>query len=347
MKVTITKKELDSATGKNIISEEQANNLWKYFSELHQSKVSFSGINVTYYFGALIIISAMTWFATEAFAKYNSLGLMFVGVLYFMGLSFFGNRLYTVKQTEIPGGLLLTSAVFMTPLIVFSIQNYFSVWGYEAPGTYREFYIWIKSGWFFMEAATIIVAILFILKYKFTFLTFPLAFSLWFLSMDLTPILYESGELTWEHRKMVSLLFGLVMLIFTYFLDRKSEKDYAFWLYLFGLLSFWGGLTSMNSDSELNKFIYFCINLLLIGISVLFSRKVFLVFGALGVYGYLFHLSDIVFKDSLLFPVALSFFGISIIWLGIKYTKNEKRVDDFVSSLLPDSFSKYLPPNRM
>lgn len=347
MKITIIKEDLDSAVEKSLISDEQANKLWVHFSEKYQTKITFSGLNVTYYFGALIIISAMTWFATEAFSRYNSIGLFLVGILYFGGLFVFGKKQIAVKQTQIPGGLLLTSAVFMIPLIVFSIQDYFSIWGYEAPGIYSEFYIWIKSGWFFMEIATIITAIIFLIKFEFPFITFPLAFSLWFLSMDLTPILFGGNEFTWEERKIVSLIFGLIMLIVTYFMDRKTQKDYAFWLYLFGMLCFWGGLTSLDSNSELNKFIYFFINLLLIVISVLFNRKVFIVFGAMGVYGYLYHLSDIVFQDSLLFPVALSLLGISIIWLGIKYNNNKGKIDGYINSKLPSDFRKYLPPNRV
>lgn len=347
MKITITKDDLDNTVEKGIISDQQAENLWTHFTEKYQQKIAFSGLNVTYYFGALIIISAMTWFATEAFAKYNSVGLLVVGLLYFGGLFIFGKKLYAVQQTQIPGGLLLTASVFMVPLIVFSIQDYLSVWGYEAPGSYNEFYIWIKSGWFMMETATIITAVIFLIKYDFPFITFPLAFSLWFLSMDLTPIIFGVNEFTWEQRKVVSLIFGLAMLIFTFFIDRRTKKDYAFWLYLFGMLCFWGGLSLMNSDSELNRFIYFSINLLLIVISVLLNRKLFIVFGALGVYGYLFHLSKIVFKDSLLFPVALSFFGISIIWLGIKYNKNKEKIDSFINSKLPAGFLKSLPPNRV
>jgi AhpC/TSA family len=42
-------------------------------------------------------------------------------------------------------------------------------------------------------------------------------------------------------------------------------------------------------------------------------RRVYAVFGALGISIYLGHLADVVFKDSLLFPFALSLIGIAII----------------------------------
>ncbi len=58
MKITITKDDLKTSVEKGIISDEQATNLWFHFSEKTQPKIMFSGLNVTYYFGALIIISA-------------------------------------------------------------------------------------------------------------------------------------------------------------------------------------------------------------------------------------------------------------------------------------------------
>ena len=43
------------------------------------------------------------------------------------------------------------------------------------------------------------------------------------------------------------------------------------------------------------------------------------VFGGLGIAGYLGHLSYRVFKDSLVFPFALSLIGLAIIWLGVVF----------------------------
>lgn len=346
MKYKISKEDLLLASKNNIISEKQVDKLWNYFSSETYSKASFTGLNVTYYFGGLIIISAMTWFATEAFATYNSFGLIIISSLYFLVFLFVGKNLSRNKTTYIPGGLILTVSVFMIPLLIFSVQNYFKIWVFESPGHYQDYYVWIKSGWFFMEIGTIATAIIFIFLFRFPFLTFPLAFTLWFLSMDLTPIIFDISNFSWDQRKTVSLFFGLFILVATYFIDRKTKRDYAFWLYLFGLLSFWIGLSLLESNSEFNKFIYFCINIFLIIISVLFHRKSFIVFGSLGVYGYLYHLSDIVFKDSLSFPVVLSIIGMSIIFIGLKYNKNKNIIEEYINSILPEGVLKLLPPNR-
>lgn len=347
MKITITRKDLDLAAEKEIISEQQANNLWEMFGELNKSKVNFTGLTVAYYFGALIIISAMIWFGNEVYSRYQAAGLFFVGILYFMGFLVLGKKLYSNIQSQIPGGLLLSSAVFMIPLIVFSLQDYFLLWENKEPGSYREFYAWIKNGWFLMEISAIITALIFLFKYKFAFISSVVVYSLWYLSLDAAPLIFNLNEYTIDHRKMVTMIFGFIVLLFTYFVDRRTKTDYAFWLYLSGLLFFWGALSLMDSDSELNKFNYFSINILLVIVSVLFSRKVFIFFGAAGVYVYLYHLSDIVFRDSLFFPVALSFLGISIIWLGVKYNRNKEVIDNYINSLIPKSLTRLLPPHRL
>lgn len=346
MKVNISKEDVLRASESGIISTEQAENLWTHFSSVESEKTSFSGVNVAYYFGAFIIISAMTWFATEAFANFSSVGLMIVSLVYFAGFSTVGKKLYDNPQTKTPGGLLLTIAVFMVPLFIFSAQNYAGVWGTEEPGNYKNYFEWIKGGWFFMELGTILTSIIFLYRFRFPFLTFPLAFTLWFLSMDLTALIFGDSSFSGKQQETVSMLFGLIMLIVTYFIDRRTEKDYAFWLYLFGLLAFWGGLSLMGSGSELGKFFYFCINIGLVIISVLFRRKVFLVFGAIGAFGYLGYLSQEVFGDSMVFPIILTLIGLAIIWLTIKYARNQKKIETFVNSKLPKSFLNLLPPHR-
>ena len=78
---------------------------------------------------------------------------------------------------------------------------------------------------------------------------------------------------------------SLMMTLIAFWVDIRSRppKDFAFWLYLFGVLAFWGALTSMDSNSELGKFIYCCINLLMAAVGATLSRRVFAVFGGLGV----------------------------------------------------------------
>jgi hypothetical protein len=129
----------------------------------------------------------------------------------------------------------------------------------------------------------------------------------------------------WEIRKLVSLWFGLAMTLLAFWVDLRSRisRDYAFWLYLFGVLTFWGGLSLIDSGSEWGRLGYCGINVGMIILGAVLGRRVFAVFGGLGVAGYLGDLSYRVFKDSLVFPFALSLVGLAIIALGVQLQRHE------------------------
>ncbi len=114
-----------------------------------------------------------------------------------------------------------------------------------------------------------------------------------------------------------------------------GHRDFAFWLYVVGTLTFWGGLTSMNSDSELGKFIYACINGLMIAAGAALSRRVFAVFGGLGLAIYLGHLSHTVFRDSLLFPLALAAIGLGVMGAGVLWQRHEAALGLRLRAWLP------------
>jgi hypothetical protein len=214
------------------------------------------------------------------------------------------------------------------------------------PGTYSGFHVWVKGGWFAMEVATIAAGLVALRFRRFPFLTAPVAFALWYMSMDLTPLVYGQADYSWQQRELVSVLFGLAVLLAAYLVDLRGKvgEDFAFWGYLFGLLAFWGGLSMMNSASELSKFEYFLINVALIGLSVLLRQRAFIVFGAMGTMGYIGHLAFRVFENSLMFPFALTLIGILVIYLGVLYQRNGKAIESFARSQLPESVQQLVPP---
>jgi hypothetical protein len=81
-------------------------------------------------------------------------------------------------------------------------------------------------------------------------------------------------------------------------------------------------------------------------LSVFLDRRVFMVFGALGVFGYLGHLSWTVFKDSMVFPFALTFIGILVIFVGVQYQRNQKRIAEALLGVIPPGMQKLLPQHR-
>jgi hypothetical protein len=341
-----SKQDLLWAVGQGIISESQARDFENALTKKLENNPQFMLGHVIYYFGGLLIISAMSWFLVRAWENLGGEGILAAAVFYAFLFYAIGTAFWRKPGYKIPGGLLFTAGVSMTPLAVYGFQRWTGMWMDSDPGLYHDFYLWIKGGWFPMEVATIIVGLFTLYFIRYPFLTFPVAFSLWFMSMDISRLLLDDGHSYWQLQKTVSMYFGLSMLVLSYAIDRKTYQDYAFWIYLFGLTAFWGGLTAMESNSEAAKFVYCMLNVFLIFLSVFLSRRIFIIFGTVGVFIYLGHLTQKVFADSLWFPVALSALGLGVIFIGVWYQKNRRRIDRWLIASLPSSIKKLRPADR-
>jgi hypothetical protein len=344
--MNISKKDLEWAASQDLLSSVQADQLWKRLEANQAQQPHFSAAHVAYYFGAMIVISAMGWFMTLAWENLGGPGIFVIATIYAVCFSLAGRTLWQQKAFQIPGGLLFTIAVCLVPLAIYGLEKWAGFWPQDTPASYRDYHVYVKGSWIVMELATILAGVIALRFVPFPFLTAPIAFSLWYMSMDLTPILFGVQDFSWEERRWVSVWFGLTILLASYLADRRTEKDYAFWGYLFGLLAFWGGLSFMDSDSHWTKAVYCLINLGLMIASVLLGRRVFIVFGALGVFGYLGYLSYHVFENSVVFPFALTILGVGIIFLGIQYQKNGERIQSAILARLPRALIQRLPQER-
>ena len=343
----VTREDLDWAASQGLISMDQAKALWKSLEERDADRPRFDLANVAYYLGALIVIGAMGWFMTEAWERFGGGGILLLSTVYATCFVLAGRTLWFKQDQRIPGGLFYTMAVCMTPLAIYGLERLTGIWPQGNPGSYHDYHVWVRGSWLFMEIGTIIAGLVALRFVRFPFLTAPIAFSLWYLSMDLTPLLFGRAEFTWDDRLWVSLWFGLAVLLATYLLDRRTKDDYAFWGYLFGMAAFWGGLSMIKSDSELTKFMYCLLNCALIVLSVALQRRVFLVFGSLGVFGYLGYLAHRVFQESLLFPFALSLLGVLIIYLGITYKRKRRSIEEAILTRVPSGLKRLLPTERV
>jgi hypothetical protein len=305
----------------------------------------FDVAHLLWYAGALIVIGAMGLFTTLAFSQMGGRALTATAILYAIAFTVAGHHLWHKKGLTTPGGLLITIAVSMAPLAVYGIQAEAGWWGkFGSPGTYQGFYVWIKGSWIFMEIATIIAGIIALRFFRFPFIVMVIAFALWFMSMDLAPWVAGTDHATWEARRQVSMGFGLFILLVAWVIDYQGrDADFAFWLHLFGMTAFWGALTASESSSELGKLIYCLLNVGLLFVSVLLMRRVYAVFGTIGIAMYLGHLANVVFKDSLLFPFALSLIGIAVIGAGLLYHRRQDAIAAWITAHMPDAVMRMRP----
>jgi uncharacterized membrane protein YjjP (DUF1212 family) len=336
----ISRTLLAKAVEANIITEQQVKELVDFIQKQPEQSPNFTMTNVLYYLGGLIAIGAMTLFMNLGWEAFGGWGIFFLSLLY-ATIGLYLSSLFKKKNLAIPAGICATFVIALSPLAIYGLQRGMGWWPDET--TYRDYHSFIKWHWIFMELGTLIIGLILAWIYRYPFMVMPIAVTLWYISMDLTAML-TGGDANFDLSSKVSMYFGLLTIIIAFWTDLKSRHsaDYAFWLYLFGVMAFWGGLTCQHSDSELSKFFYLCLNLLLIVIGVILIRKVFVIFGALGCCVYLGHLASEIFKDSLLFPFALSLIGLIIVYLGTLWQKHEAFITQKVQSILPNAVRELL-----
>jgi hypothetical protein len=283
-----------------------------------ETRKGFNAVTVAYYFGAMLMITACGWFLGDKWEALGSRGV-FATVLVYMLVAVGLGRFLRARGYAVGGGLLVTVAVCLVPLLTYTVEDMLGLWPGPRPGEYADFYPRVHGSWIVMELATMLAALVALRYVPFGFLTAPLAYAFWFFSMDVAE--WSLGHrLAWNERCWVSVAVGALTVLVGYGLERTYRRpdvprteDFAFWCYLFGLLAFWGGLTFVDGDSEVARLVYALINVGLIALGVRLRRATFVVFGVLGVHVYLGHLAYQVFRDSVLFPFALALLGLSVI----------------------------------
>jgi Ca2+/Na+ antiporter len=324
--------ELEPAVRAGILGRDQADRLAAFLALQRESggpeTPRFSFVHVLYYLGGMIAIGAMSLFMTLAWNKLSGWGGFATAVCYFVFFLGLTHWFLERKGLWIPAGIMATLAVVTVPLAIFSAQVALGHWDSSRP--FRDYHLYIDGRWLMMEFGTLAIGAILLWRYRFPFLLMPIAVTLWYMSMDFAPFLTEDvsdWRLREEMRRWVSVWFGILTVLLAFWIDVRSRasRDYPFWLYIFGVIAFWGGLTMMNSGSELSKFLYCMINVTMVLLGAVLGRRVFAVFGGIGIALYLGHLASKVFRDSLLFPLALTLIGLAVIWAGVLWQRNEPR----------------------
>ncbi len=294
----------------------------------------FEPAHISYYLGALLIIGAMGWFVTSAWDSLSGLTLAAIAAGYGVLFGAVGYRLFRRPATKIPGGLLVAVAVCMTPLAAYGVERALGWWPLYDPGSYTHFHPYINASWVLMECATIAVAAIALKFVPFPFITAPAAYALWYLSMDATALLAH-GHWTFHQQCWISVFFGLAMLVVAYLVDGVSQLDFAFWFYLFGLLTFSGGLSLMGSGSQLGRALYCLIHFAMIVAAILLQRRAFLIFGGIGIFTYLVVEANEYFRNSFGFTLALTLIGACFIAAGIVYKRKETQLEAKLARFVP------------
>lgn len=302
--VSLQRADLQAAVEAGIISSTQAQHLWAVWvapsaaaAALAQAQghhvrrgavgPAFTFTNTLYYFGGMVAIGAMTLFMTLGWQAFGAWGLLAISLGYTVACLKVADHL-KVRHLPIPAGILATLAVCLVPLMVWCVQQGLGLWPPGGPERYSGYHTHINWRWMTLEFATLGAGVLMLWRYRLPFMVMPVALTLWYMSMDVANALMQNDGFDWRFTRDVSLVFGLATCAIAVWVDVRSRRarqadwrqDYAFWLYLFGAIMFWFGLSMRDSSSELGKFLYALINVLLVFAGAAIGRRVFTVLGA-------------------------------------------------------------------
>ncbi len=350
-RVSLSQADLEAAVRDGLITASQSQQLWARWAALARAPVAapaglpagprFGFTNVLYYFGGLVAIGAMTLFMTLGWQQFGDWGLLAITLGYLVGALAVADHLKR-RGLPTPAGIMATLAVCLVPLALWALQGGLGLWPPGGPGSYQSYHTQIDWRWLTLEFGTLAAAVVMLWRYRLPFMVMPVAVTVWYMYMDVAHLLMQHASFEYRFMRDMSLVFGIGTCLIALWVDVRSRlaqgewrQDFAFWLYIFGALMFWGGLSLQDSGSQLGKAIYALINVGLVFLGAAIGRRVFTVLGALGVAGYLGYLSYRVFQDSMLFPLVLTLLGLAVIALGIWWQRHEAAIEARLGAWLP------------
>lgn len=280
-------------------------------------------VTIAYYFGAFMVLFAYTVYVGLQWEELGPTGQLVVSAGSLLALCVIGATLRR-SGFVLPGSLLIFAGVGITPLVAYSAERVLGIWPIGSlPPSYQAYYLVIGPAFVYMELAAIAAAAAAAWLIRFPLLTLLVAFWTWFLSMDLTRLITQSTTWSWnEPEKVVGLAVALVLLGVGIALQMRARRDYSFWLYLFGHLLLIGNLSSLAFEYEgWLGLAYLATYVLIVVASVWLQRRVFLVFGALGVYSYVSYLAFRIFEGTLGFVIACATIGLLLVFGAIAYQR--------------------------
>ena len=343
----IERRHLEDAARQGLIDTTQIDGLWGFLAATTPPAPGprFDLTHVLYYLGGMLAIGAMSLFMNLGWEAFGGLGIFFIALFYF-GIAWKLAGRFERQGLPVPMGIMATLAIVLVPLAAWGLQHVLGMW-VDAPHAdqYRDYHRYIDWRWITLELATLAAGCLMLWRWRAPFMTMPIAVTLWYLSMDLAMLLvsFKAGSgwdsAAWTLRKWFSVCFGAITLLVAFWVDlrNRSRLDFSFWLYLFGLMTFWGGLSLLGSGSVAGKLVYLAINLALVFVGAVLLRRSFTVFGALGVAFVIGDFSRHLFRDSWLFPITLTLIGLAVIYGGIWWNRHERQISARLRAGLPPS----------
>ena len=113
--VTISRQDLNWAAEQGLLEADQINNLWAGLASRFADRPKFTLVNIATYGGAILVLIAMG--AIMALFAQDPQSLFGISLAYMAAFAGVGFYLSRDNRQLVPGGLLTTLAVSMTPIV--------------------------------------------------------------------------------------------------------------------------------------------------------------------------------------------------------------------------------------
>jgi hypothetical protein len=300
------------------------------------------------YFGAVLIVSELTWLTTDVYEHHHAKGMFGLGGVFIVFFTYFAH-IFWQKNMRIPAGLLYLLGVISVPLLMLYPVELFQQW-LTSIGVSG-----FKTAWM-LEILTVIVGVIYFYYRRCSILLLPIIVSSSLLLIDVSDsVLHSKRILSFYPSQLVSFVFGSFLNGIAFYWDKRTKEDFSWWAYFIGGNLAWFALYTRCLDFlwyPSAKGEVFILSFLLFSIFYFFggfllNRKLFIILGALGTFHTAWYFANKLFKDALFSPFMLVGVGLLIITLGLLCQKHHVRMRKALHQILPDFIKRKLPEYRL
>ena len=317
----IRSEHLQQAERRGLIPADSAAALWADLRHQLDETPTFGLQHVFYYMGALLMLLPLTVLAGLWIVAIGAPGVLVLAPLVGTAAWLVAEQLERAGR-RIASGIFGCLAIAMAPAAVWALL---ALTGSPTGGSLRDFHRVIDARWLVMEAATLIVSAALLARLRQPFMVLPVAVTLWYIGLDLTA--GASTGVSYRTQSLYTLAYGAALLGLAWHVQRRQsvpERDFAYWLWMFGALTFWHALALVCWPPTGWRYaLYGVVNLAMVITGALVQRRVLTVLGALGAISYLGYLSLQVFGNRIAFPLVMLLLGSVVIVLALRWPSIE------------------------
>ena len=337
--------DLDRAVSDGVLSRQQADALWARRGATAPGVTpSVTGpaapgrLQAAALAGSVLAGAGAAWLLLTAGERLGAPALVVVALACGAGAAAGARALE--RRGLAAGGVLAAIAVAMVPAAAAGLQRalglFSEVSSSPAPSA-------VLAGPAFPSAAVAVVAAIVALRaFRAPILSAVVVGAVWFLVMLAAPLVFGAGP-SWSQRALLSALLGVVVLGAGVALDGRTRRDHAGWLYLSGLVAFCGAFATVRLESTLALALEAAVDAALVFAAVALRRKVFAIFGALGLASVLGQILAVSVDDAFL-PLAFGAVGVAAAAGAFGYLRLAPALEVAAAALLPDGLRRLLPP---